>query len=279
MTRDFSVSQPDVPVLHRVADGQDFYFVFNRSEESRSLGMSFRARGKPERWDAWTGATEPIGRYRSDDRGTHLTLALGPYEATVVAFTAAADAPHVVASDLDEVTAVVPEGGGFRVDGWSRTAGAKSATVVRADATRQARGTASAPPPAVALDGPWDFELAATLDNRWGDFRWPPAPVVLGAEARQFRYAEETEPDPGWENPDLDDTSWRTESYSFGPYLWKLGPLPPGADVAGLEREIARLKTIGGSASVHVGEQVVSWERYAFSKRWGIERDPLLLHL
>jgi len=41
------------------------------------------------------------------------------------------------------------------------------------------------------LDGPWEFELKPTMDNRFGDFRWPPTPTVLGAEARRFRYADD----------------------------------------------------------------------------------------
>ena len=44
----------------------------------------------------------------------------------------------------------------------------------------------------VQLDGPWDFELKPTMDNRFGDFRWPPSREILGAEARRFRYADET---------------------------------------------------------------------------------------
>ncbi|MBI3944297.1 MAG: hypothetical protein HY321_00080, partial [Armatimonadetes bacterium] len=276
--RDFAASQPNVFVTHRQAEGNEIYYVFNGAKEPRDLELSFRARGNPERWDPWTGATEPIRCCRSDDRGTHLTLSLGPWEATVVVFTPGAAAPRVAATDLDEVTAVTPEAGGIRVRGWSRTAGSKSATVIQAGATHQARGMAAAPPAALPLDGPWEFELAPTLDNRWGDFRRPPAPVVLGAEARQFRHAEETRADPGWEKPDLDDTGWRTETYSFGPYLWKVGPLAPDSDLARLEPALARLQSVDPAVPVAAGDQTVAWETYSFSKRWGIERDPQLVH-
>ena len=43
----------------------------------------------------------------------------------------------------------------------------------------------------IELSGDWEFELKPTMDNRFGDFRWPPTDTVIGAEARRFRYAGE----------------------------------------------------------------------------------------
>ena len=102
------------------------------------------------------------------------------------------------------------------------------------------------------LDGLWDFKLQPTLDNRFGDFRLPAAEETLGPEARRFRWGEETSPTIGWHEASFDDSAWPETTYSFGPRFEVLGPLPPGAMCTG------------------------QWRPYAFSLRWGIERDPFL---
>ena len=60
---------------------------------------------------------------------------------------------------------------------------------------------------AIQLDGPWEFELQPTLDNRFGDFHWPPTPSKIGAEVRQLWYCE----------GDHTNGPWRKVTCSFGP--------------------------------------------------------------
>ena len=55
-----------------------------------------------------------------------------------------------------------------------------------------------------------------------------------------------------WHEAAFDDSLWPETTYSFGPRFEVLGPLEPGARCAG------------------------PWRPYAFSLRWGIERDPFL---
>ncbi len=126
----------------------------------------------------------------------------------------------------------------------------------------------------VQLDGPWEFELQPTLDNRFGDFRWPPTPTVIGAEARRFSYADETTPGPGWQSPQFDDSKWARFTASFGPKFWKLGPLPDKADSASLENQLAQLNQIDPAVPVEVGGKQYRWQPYSFSWRYGIENDP-----
>ena len=127
------------------------------------------------------------------------------------------------------------------------------------------------PPAAIALDGEWEFELQPTMDNRFGDFRWPPSKTMIGAEARRFRYAEETAANPGWQAPALDDSKWPRVTQSFGPQFWKLGPLPadrrPRRPTGGAQG--------GGSVGAGGGGwQKLSWQPYDFSWQWGLEGDP-----
>jgi hypothetical protein len=132
----------------------------------------------------------------------------------------------------------------------------------------------NAPASIVALDDPWEFELKPTMDNRFGDFRWPPVPVVIGAEARQFRYSDEIAANPGWQNPSYDDSKWSKVTAAVGPKMWKLGPLPDATDSAALDARLADLAQIDPSAPVEVNGKQYFWQPYSFSWRWGIENDP-----
>lgn len=113
---------------------------------------------------------------------------------------------------------------------------------------------ADAPQKLLELTGDWQFKVQPTLDNRFGDFRLPAAPEFLGPEARRFKWAEEFSDEVNWHEPSFDDASWPDTTFSFGPRFEVLGPLPPGAKPQG------------------------EWRPYAFSLRWGIERDPFLTH-
>ncbi|MEI6646775.1 MAG: glycosyl hydrolase [bacterium] len=117
------------------------------------------------------------------------------------------------------------------------------------------------------LEGPWTFTVRPTLDNRFGDFRLPASEGCLGPEARRFRTAEETAAGVKWHEAGFDDSAWDETTYSFGPRFASLGPLLPGADSDALERRLC-------SGDFGMG----AWQPYAFSLRWGIERDPFLTH-
>jgi hypothetical protein len=106
-----------------------------------------------------------------------------------------------------------------------------------------------------ALDGPWDFEVIPTLDNRFGDFNLPATQELLGPQARRFEYADEIE---------VETVSWAETTYSFGPRLEACEALPPDSDFAALE------------AALLAKEESLAWQPYAFSLRWGIERDSFL---
>ena len=101
----------------------------------------------------------------------------------------------------------------------------------------------------IPVAGDWEFELKPTCDNRFGDYRWPPANEMLGAEVRQFQYTE----GDGTNGP------WRQVTSSFGPQFWKLGPVPDNFDEATL---------------IGMGKPDSRWQPYEFSWRWGIENDP-----
>ncbi len=118
------------------------------------------------------------------------------------------------------------------------------------------------------LDGPWEFQVVPTLDNRFGDFSLPAADEVLGPQARRFAYADEFDDDRTWQAADFDDSAWAWTTFSFGPRLEFIGPLAPDSDLTEIEGWLLRS---GSEPPAHP-----PWQEYAFSTRWGIERDPFL---
>jgi hypothetical protein len=140
----------------------------------------------------------------------------------------------------------------------------------------QARIEADAPLAAatrIAIESAWEFELKPTLDNRWGDYRQPASNTMIGAEARRFRYVDESAWNANGQDPSLDDTSWRTVTYSYGPRFWKLGPFPADADMAALEGVLAKTTNVDDRAPVEFAGRRYTWTPYEYSTRWGVEGD------
>lgn len=132
------------------------------------------------------------------------------------------------------------------------------------------KSTTPETPSTIALEGKWEFEIAPTLDNRFGDFHWPPTKELIGAEARRLKYADEVQTNPGWEKPGLDDSKWRQVTCGFGPRFWKLGPLPASAEA---DDALASLGNVDPAVPVRIGGRDYPWTPYEFSWRFGIEDD------
>ncbi len=122
----------------------------------------------------------------------------------------------------------------------------------------------------ISLDGDWEFELMPTLDNRFGDFHWPPTDARIGAEARRMKYADEISPDPRWKERDYDDSKWREATCGYGPRFWKLGPLPASAEA---NAALAALSQVDPAQPVTIGGKAYRWQPYDFSWRFGMEDD------
>lgn len=236
ITRDFIPCDGPLCALHRRVGGRELYYVFNRGQARYDGEVFFRARGHACHWDAWTGAVSALPDGRGASQGTYVRLKLEPSEAKVMVFSAEAEA------------------------GATPAEAERCASVVSAH----------------ALDGEWDCELQPTLDNRYGDFRLPAHDGLLGAEARQFRYAEERSLNPPWHLPEFDDSGWPLKTCSFGPRFLVLGPLPPGTDVSALERNLATKAVINPDETVFIDGREYGWKPYELSLRWGIENDPFL---
>jgi hypothetical protein len=107
------------------------------------------------------------------------------------------------------------------------------------------------------LDGLWSFQSTPTLDNRFGDFSLPATEDYVTPEARRFLCTEANVNSTDWVEPAFDDAAWPESTFSFGPRLAFIGPLPPGS-------------------ALPADVDPDAWQPYNFSTRWGIERDPFL---
>ena len=68
------------------------------------------------------------------------------------------------------------------------------------------------------LANDWHVTLLPTLNNKWGDFRLPASDRFIGAEARSFRFAPQSEiADEMWMQKDFDDSQWSESFYGYAP--------------------------------------------------------------
>jgi len=210
-------------ILHRRIGPRDLYAIYNAPQGTE---CTFRAAGRVELWDPWSGRTQPLAVLSQDASGTRLKLPLTEKEMQLVVFSPGR--PEIAGSEIPGSTSSIP------------------------------------------LDGEWEFELAPSLDNRFGDFHWPPTQALIGAEARRLKYADETSADPGWQDPKLDDSRWATVTCGFGPRFWMLGPLPGAADA---DAALAALEHVDPAVPVAVGGVEYRWQPHEFSWRFGMQDD------
>ncbi len=143
ITPDFITSSGRGKVLHRRVGKQDVYMVM---DVVSGEDMTFRAKGKVERWDAMHGTITPIDIVNSREGCT----------------TVKYDGPT----------------GNSMLLVFSRGIPQTSEKITDMSVFAQRRE--------VNLQGEWDIEVIPTMDNRWGDFRLPASEGCIGVEARAF---------------------------------------------------------------------------------------------
>ena len=250
----------DIYHTHQRIDALDVYFLYNVRAEKRSLTFTFRVEGDPEIWDTFSGRILPYHRFERHEGKTTVRLEMERNQGIVLVFRAG-ERPQIVHDDLDTVVDVQAGAEGPVIDGYCTTGGRKQVRIQYGTETCIGEARIESPPPPINLAGDWDFELRPTMDNRWGDWRWPASDAMVGPEARIFRYREEAAGAgcaAGWHQPDFNDAAWDEVTYSFGPYWLGLGPFADGAE----PDDIASI--IAGDADP---EGV--WEEHVFSQTLG----------
>ena len=89
--------------MHKRNAGVDLYWVVNDSPEARTHLLRFKAKGRPEKWEAPTGKRSPLF-YETQGNKTLVRLALDPWDAAYVVFDpTGADQPlALTATNLEE---------------------------------------------------------------------------------------------------------------------------------------------------------------------------------
>ncbi|MGO4375515.1 hypothetical protein AB4Z21_33130, partial [Paenibacillus sp. MCAF20] len=227
-------------VMHRRIGFRDIYAVYGGAKGTECF---FRCHGAIELWNPWNGSANSLRAERVTAEGTYIKLPLDVTEIQLIVF---ADEKRIQLSGRKHL-----EHGGM-----------PSLAMLQS----------------LNLDGKWAFELRPTMDNRFGDFRQPPEEALIGAEARQFRYAYEFENEPVYAeeryHPDFDDSSWQKATCGYGPFMWQMGPLPVAACCDELESRLVQMTTAPGEHLVEASGKVYEWNSYAYSTRYGLEGDP-----
>ena len=223
----------------QVKNGRAAYFVHRKVgrqdiyvlfQVSENAEILFRSTGKAETWDIWNGEKTPLASEELPGGVSRVMLQNTSQELIIIAFS-----PDEKNIPLAENEA------GNHTPRWQN--------IPSED---------------------WACEYIPTMDNTWGDFRWPVTKNTsispkIGPEARRFMFnIKETETDP------------ERYTYEFGPKFRQLGPISiPAenpAELAAFEKKLSQIAAFPVTETFR-GE-TFAWKNYDFSWRWGVEGDP-----
>jgi hypothetical protein len=271
---DVACSDKDVFHAHRRVEDADVYFLYNVRQHQRNLQFTLRAEGDPEAWEPFKGRVLAVHRFAREHGKTTVRLTMERNEGIMLVLSRQGRRPAVVDDNLTEIADVAVTADGIKVRGFSRSGGRKKVQVEHEGRTYLGQVTSTSPPAAIGLGGDWDFELRPTLDNRWGDFRHPPAAQLIGPEVRCVRYMEEGDrpgTEQGWHEAASGTAHWPTFVCSFGPYFHAIGPFGPGEEPSDLVRDAIDGR-IDLDRRYSVGAGSRRWERFSFSRKFGHHR-------
>jgi hypothetical protein len=192
------VSGPDQHLLfeHRRKLEADYYWVVNDTDRKRVNEIHFAAKGIPEKWNALTGAQEPLF-YVNGPSGTEVRLNLDPWDAFYVVFRPPNGPPQdavLESTNAERLDGVARHGATVNVH-VSGAASASETYVELRSGTQLYRGAASsggAPP--LTLGGNWQFR--------------PKPDRVSVPYAKVSDASESTGVRLGWAAPSFDDQDW-----------------------------------------------------------------------
>lgn len=238
---------------HRQKLSQDYYWVVNDSDSSRTNMVHFSVKGIPEKWDALSGKVEPLF-YVNQSSGTDVRLNLAPWDAYYIVFRplpSALQDINLVASNAETIGIPLHQGNAI---GVHITA---PASLSRVQVKMESEGKTYA--------GNVSGGLAPlALNSNWHIHPEPDHIAVPYAKVQEAMLDRGTS--LGWENNTFDDSSWSSQwlSPEEGTIRrWKMiGPFP-NADNKGFATAYPPEKAFEPSASYEgSNSQTVSWKDY-----------------
>jgi hypothetical protein len=271
---DVTTTAADLPHTHQQVGNQHVYYFVNRQPKSRNVTVTVREKGRPDIWDARTGKIDPLYRFRSVAHGTEVRLAMEPNEGVIVVIQPESIGPQLVADNLSDVQSVEKRPDHIEIVATSNTAEESRADVSMDGRVFAGRVPAAPAVPPLKLDGMWECEYRPTMNNKWGDFRYPASDEWIGPEAPKLKYRAELATDkarPEWEKRDLNDQGWQQVTCTFGPYWNSLEPLPAKLDSDQVRQRIIA-SAVDHAASVEAAGKSLQWRPYTYSWKFGADR-------
>jgi len=268
---DVETAEKNLYHTHQKAGDLHIYYFYNHTDEARRVSVLLRVAGEPEIWDPTRGEIQPVHRFEKVDGRTRVEFDMQPRDAVVLVMTPPVGRPRVVRDTLTELTSVKPGDDHIKVLGLAASGGRKEVRVVQEDREYAAEVSVNDPPASLHVEGPWACRLEPTMNNRWGDFRYPASDTLIGTEARRFRYREEVRfagTSLGWHRPSFDDRGWVEQTYSYGPYFWTIGPFRED-HVPRSMVDLARQGLVDPGKAYGHPFRTRHWERYRFSRKFG----------
>lgn len=181
---------------HRSKLQTDYYWVVNDTDRKRVNEVHFAAKGIPEKWNALTGAQEPLF-YVNNATGTDVRLNLDSWDAFYVVFhplTGPAQETDLEATNAESLDSLSQQAGTFKVH-MSGPANTSGTFVELRSGAQLYRGEASSGGArSLTLDGDWQFK--------------PQPDRVSVPYARVGDASEAKGADRGWASSNFDDANW-----------------------------------------------------------------------
>ncbi len=240
-------------VEHRKKLDTDYYWIVNDTGRKRTNEVHFAAKGTPEKWNALTGAREPLF-YVNGVTGTDVRFSLDPWDAFYVVFTPQKDTLQeavILNTNAETVDGLTRKGTemNLHVAGPAGASGL-SVTVQSGSETYTGKVEGSTARP-LLLDGAWQFR--------------PQAARIAVPYAKTQQDSVGKGERTGWAAAQFDDTDWPhrwlNEEHNTVKRWQMIGPFP-NTDSSGFatayppELEFDRSKQYDGVAGA------VGWEDY-----------------
>lgn len=167
VTAEVYIDNDEVFVLHRVKDGENFFFLCNPTNNSFDINIRFLGEHGLERWDLESGDISPLHTLRYEGGDTHITLPMPRIGSLMLKLT---DKPAYSASDTNLVLTSLEN---VQAQGYGRVEG--EATAVVNGQTKKAPAQANLP--AYTPGKQWDIKAST--------------PNALVVKEWKFLYAKE----------------------------------------------------------------------------------------
>ena len=181
---------------HRRKLQTDYYWVVNDTDRKRINEIHFAAKGVPEKWNALTGATEPLFHVNGP-LGTDVRLNLDPWDAFYVVFRPLTGAPQdaeLASTNAEKLDRVSRHGATFDVHVTGQVMASDTYVELRRGNHVYKGETSGGGAQPISLNGAWQFRPKPDRVSV------PYAKVSDAPEAAGSRQ--------GWADPDFDDKDW-----------------------------------------------------------------------